>query len=406
MLAASKRTNAVYLLLMGPSVFGAIFRSFEIAQVGSVSSVITALVLLALYKPKWPLLKIKWYFPVLWLVTTFLTLFVFYFYGPQTEYSQNKLIVFSLNIFIVIIALKLIVSDKSINLSQLGFLGIISSIVYLSTIFKSFGGGLFGSFFQTASLRIDADYSELTVATNTVAILAGLGIALLIGDLVDKKISFFSKIINLLILLVGLLSLNMIGQRLFILSPVICIFSVLTCRPINRKFFLFIFFISIIFIILVILIGLQTNNPYILSIFTPQATTMEALNRSKNWDAAIYLIQDSPVFGHGLGGYYIEGYSMAGEGTYAHNLILELLTETGLVGTAIIIVPMILFLIYYRRELFIARIASGATIIPLWILDLIHAMVSHDLRQSSALFATTAIMWGYLAANYKRHKLS
>lgn len=123
-----KRTNAVYLLLMGPSVFGAIFRYFEIDSIGSVSSVITGLCILALSKPRWPLLKIKWGFPVLWLVTTFLTLSIFYFYGPKTEYSQEKLILFFLNTLITAIALKLIVSDKSINLSQLGFLGVTSSI--------------------------------------------------------------------------------------------------------------------------------------------------------------------------------------------------------------------------------------------------------------------------------------
>lgn len=398
----NKRTNAVYLLLMGPSVFGAIFRYFEIASIGSVSSVITGFVILALYKPRWPLLKIKWRLPVLWLVTTFLTLFIFYFYGPQTEYSQNKLTLFLLNIFIVIAALRLIVGDKSINLSQLGFLGIISSIVYLSAISKSFGELSFGGFFRTASLRINADYAELTVATNAIAILAATGIAILIGDLADKKTSFVSNWLNLSILLIGFLLLNMVGQRLFILSPIICIFSLLVCHPINRKLILSIFATSVVIIVIVITYGLQTNNPYILSMFIKQATTAEALNRSINWESAIDLIQDSPVFGHGLGGYYVAGYSMPGDGTYAHNLILELLTETGLVGTAIISVPMILFLIYYNRELFITRVASGATIIPLWILDFIHAMVSHDLTKSSALFATTAVIWGYLAAMHSK----
>lgn len=93
---------------------------------------------------------------------------------------------------------------------------------------------------------------------------------------------------------------------------------------------------------------------------------------------------------------------MPGDGTYAHNIMLELLTETGLVGTAIISVPMILFLIYYNKELFITRVASGATIIPLWVLYFIHAMLNHDLTKSSSLLATTAIIWGYLAAMHPK----
>lgn len=135
----------------------------------------------------------------------------------------------------------------------------------------------FGNFFQTASLRVNAGYAELTVATIAIAILSATGIALLIGDLADKKPSFISNTLNVSILLIGFLLLNMVGQRLFILSPLICVFSLLVCRPINRKIILSAFVTSVVIIVIVMTYGLQTNNPYILSMFINQATTSEVL---------------------------------------------------------------------------------------------------------------------------------
>lgn len=75
-------------------------------------------------------------------------------------------------------------------------------------------------------------------------------------------------------------------------------------------------------------------------------------SRQYEWKKAWLIFQSAPLFGHGWGSYSVQGFMIDGlpdfdnRGrtgvlyTHSHNLILQLLAETGLVGTLLVVVAM------------------------------------------------------------------
>jgi len=168
------------------------------------------------------------------------------------------------------------------------------------------------------------------------------------------------------------------------------------CRAKNKEITRVMPLLFIIILLGIILVGLYSENAFIARVFDTSQPLSSRLNRVTNWDAAISRIQDTPLLGHGLGGYYIDNDSLPGSGTYAHNLVLELLSETGFFGAIIILVPVVLFFIIGQiRHIRMFRTAGGGSLVPLLVMDFAHAMISHDIRTSYVLFAVTAVLWAH-----------
>lgn len=113
------------------------------------------------------------------------------------------------------------------------------------------------------------------------------------------------------------------------------------------------------------------------------------------WQKAWQVFQDHPLFGVGLGGYAAESVRLevamgfAGQWseswlfTHCHNLILQLLAETGLLGTAVVVGGLCwAFLPFFRKEQ--ANVHSLLVVLLAMVL-LLHSMVEYPLWYMSFL---------------------
>jgi len=104
---------------------------------------------------------------------------------------------------------------------------------------------------------------------------------------------------------------------------------------------------------------------------------------------ALSIFSEHPILGSGFGGYE----SITGEG-WPHNFLLELLCETGLVGTFMFLMIMIVPLIKNKKNYY--HLTSSGMFFFLVLLGLfVRVLVSADFRESielySAIFAITSV---------------
>lgn len=166
------------------------------------------------------------------------------------------------------------------------------------------------------------------------------------GNIINKSLSFATYGMIVLDLLTILIAGGRGGLVAYILFGII--FLVLTVRSKQITTQQVIKFI--LEIILVILGGL-----YIVRIASNSTVSTSGFNRLLGflngagdvgragiWNKAISSFINSPFVGHGIGSVFYE------VGQYSHNIFLDLLVETGLLGTLLFV----FFIIYYLRTLF------------------------------------------------------
>ena len=396
LITANIKILAIYFMLIGPIILGAVFQSFNIPSTGSLFSIIVSIFLLFFSKKVGINNYISIKNSLLWIIWVIIILSIFYIEGPKTTYSDNKITYFIINLLIYFLSISIIISDDSIDFWKLGQLSIISSMLFCAILFYTTPSVMPLSFFDISGIRSFTSDSGLVeeVPTNTASYMAAIGISLLSGSLISikpKKILIFS---SMLVIIFGFLILNLIGQRLYIVSPLLGIIILLFCKPKDTTIIKFAISFSLIGLSYLIFKGITSDIEFISSIFATDINLDERLNRSINWGSAIELILERPFLGFGLGGYYIDGYSMPGEGTYAHNLILELLSETGIVGTTLILSPVLFKFFFSPYRLYeLARCKNSASLIPFFVVLFSQSMISFDLRQSASMFALAAILW-------------
>jgi putative inorganic carbon (HCO3(-)) transporter len=400
---ANRKTIGVYFLLFGPMTLGVILRSFNLPYAGAYLSAVIGFLLLYLAPRTRPsAARANWRVPSAWLLLTVLVVVMFYFRGPQTEYSQSKLRLFLILLPVSLIALEHLVSNRDVSMWHLGMLGIVSAAVYYAGTLYQHPGVAPSSIWMTAGARFGAESVRETIASASLGLLGSYGIVLLVSSMVDARPRRSQACLSILALGIGVLVVNSAGQRLFWMTTCAGVLAPILCRPRNRL----LPWLAPVLVVgvfgAIIFVGLKTENKFVTGVLGRDREMLERLNRSDNWRAAFSLIAKKPLLGHGLGGYYVEGYSLPGEGTYAHNLFLELLTETGMLGTALLLYPILyLFLIPRGKYMRLCRTANGGTLLPLLVAVFLHAMISHDLRQSFLLFSVLAVQWAHLDVKEK-----
>lgn len=122
--------------------------------------------------------------------------------------------------------------------------------------------------------------------------------------------------------------------------------------------------LSLVFIILSINLGVWDSAG--MSRITAQLTEDEV--REELWNKAIGAFLESPVVGHGLGSiWWTVGY-------YSHNMITDLLAETGIIGTGIVLY--VLSLIFIRLSILYKMDKKFIFIILIFLGSLIHVIFS------------------------------
>ena len=163
--------------------------------------------------------------------------------------------------------------------------------------------------------------------------------------------------------------------------------------PKMKKRYLILASVGILIIVAVIIAGLSNESDLLISVFDSNETLFSRLNRATNFDTAIMFIKQSPFFGQGLGGYYIQGESNYGEAvSYAHNLILELLCEIGFVGTVLFFMPWLISRSLRENFKLTSRSANGGAILPIITVVLLRTMISSNLTYSAMLFSIFVVM--------------
>lgn len=94
---------------------------------------------------------------------------------------------------------------------------------------------------------------------------------------------------------------------------------------------------------------ISTTNPSVCDNFHLQklfCKTTELTNRTYYWQQALAIWKDNPIFGTGLGTFYNQSMKYVQtpgfQSAYAHNIVLQMLAETGVVGT----IPFVLLFSY------------------------------------------------------------
>jgi O-antigen ligase len=121
-----------------------------------------------------------------------------------------------------------------------------------------------------------------------------------------------------------------------------------------------------------------------------EAGGTSAGERLHNWESALDIISRAPVVGQGIGGWPIAMRRIDVRG-YPHNIIIETLTEGGVIGFLLLGTAMLFGL----RSLCSRNVYDdnrGLLVYLLFVNTLINAQVSGDLSDNRLLFATIGLM--------------
>jgi len=399
----NRETLGVFCLLLGPPLVGALFRAFGVAHVGAPASVILGAALLFSVRSRPRIAPARWRAPILWLVFTVVVLTASYLVGPKTEYSRSKLMTFVMGLVIGVPAVGFIVGNRCVDLRRLGMLALAGSALHYSITGQVWPEIIPSSILDPAGLRPLDKELALEVRPGYAGALACFGLMCLLAGIVRGRLKNIHYLQMFLATILGLLVINSIGQRLYVATVFLAAPVLLLCRPRSRLLSTSLAAIIISACVAMAAIGFVKGKIFFLQTFTPEKRTIfERINRDLNWGSAFRRIEERPLIGHGLGGYYLDEPDISsepGEGRYAHNLILELLSETGFAGAVLIVAPVIIFcFIPLGRRIFSLRTSSGQAMVFLLLYAFCYAMVCDDLRRSHLLFAIAAVLWAYMPA--------
>jgi O-antigen ligase len=390
-----------YLLLWGPMLLGSLLRCAGIEKLGTVAAYPAGLALLFLCRGKGERHgRLVRGLPGLWLLATLGVLCAAFAYGPMTPYAVKKLSFFVFYLCMAVPAFHTLQTSGRADLFGLGLFAFAAASVHLASIALRFPLMMPDGIFEPMGLREHLRFSgEALPENNVLAFLACSAVLMTAGGAVDRHRGPLGTALLLAVTVGGSLMVFSSGQRIWILGLVLGMLSIPAVRPGNRS--LRLIALVVLPAVASVLLGLAVarGNRLVARVYEGirygDGRILELVDRDRNFDSALNRIREKPLAGHGLGGYYVDGYSDPGQGTYPHNLVLELLSETGAVGTAVILAPpLLLFFLPLSGRARLLRTGASATAAPLLLMWSVTSMASWDLRFSSSVFALTAVMWG------------
>jgi len=379
-------SNGIYLFLFGMKTMGLLGIVLGYPGTGGKIACITgAIIFLSTKKITENLKRLNAHF--LYLLWIAAVLYLSYLLGPQTSYSREKLIMTIFNGIVLLIGYYYLINSTSADWYHIGQLGVISALLCLGIWVVQYPEVRPFGLIDIGAMRIAMESNrDILELRNNVSGMALLGFVLIYSSSPDAFLSFLTRVSLYLYILAAFIIMSWSGARLPFIIAVTASILILFTRPRYLKRYVVISSLLIITSVFVVLYGVSRQIPFISMVTDKSLAVSYRLNRDINWAAGYRRFIEKPILGHGLGGYYIEGYSSPGEGTYAHNLFLELLSETGVFGTAILYIPV--FLGKVRKTLsFKMRAENGAVVFPLLCFAFLQAMISFDLRTSIGLFS-------------------
>jgi O-antigen ligase len=407
----SSETLACAAFLLAPHVLGVSVEAVGLPIPGTVIAVaIAASILLS-----WPAPRLRAMFRVqrpaaAWLAAVVSVLALAYVLGPRNDYAVGKLVGFAVGTGLKTAGLFTLIRGRRVALMDLGIIAAVACVYYLSVLFYVTPALRPVGILTSGGLRL-ADTAlthggVVSAGGRSVALLAGWSLVMLAGSAAACKrarIGFARGCLLLAIAVAPILALNSSGQRAA-LAAVAAAALALACSKTGRnRWTVAIAGCSVLLVAAIVAHAAASNSPLLSQVLNDRHSFSERLNRSANWTAAVYRIDERPLLGHGLGGYYIDyAGPMRGDvaGRYPHNLFLELLVETGLLGTVVIAGPPLLAALRARPS-FLTW--SRESLLPLVVYCFVLANVTEDLRSTSTLFAMCAAFWPAARVARPRH---
>jgi len=392
-------TVGIYMLLFGMKTFGLVSIVFGHPGIGGKIAFIIGVTVLVfttsfgktLFNLRLPFIYFLWFFTVIYWA---------YLDGPQTLYCDNKLsksIIFGI---LFLVAFYYLLNSRVVDWLQLGQLGVLSALVILTVSIIAMPHLKPNSMLDIGAIRTQFDLKDLFEFRNLLGGVAVLSFALLLAATPDRFLTRLSLLNLLIYSSAAFIILAWGGSRLPLATAIAIVVSMLLVKPLYRKRYTIVTIGIGAVIFGLLLYGLSQHLQFISSAFDSSQSYSQRFNRTINWEAGLRRFFEKPIWGHGIGGYYIKGFSFPGEGTYAHNLVLELLVETGIVRTLLILLPLF-FLYNPLGSYFYARRANnGGAVFPLLLVLFLQSMISFDLSANIGFFS----MVGAIAASSKKKR--
>ncbi len=389
---SSRATIGVFCLLFGVPVLGYVANTVGYFGWGGDVIVVIGLLLLvskltlhtAILKSPVGLFFVAW---------SVLVVLFFFFIGPQTSYSWAMLIGYLKAVFLTFISFLVLFSDKSVNWTQLGLLGILSALILLGAAGRVDPGILPSSIFDVGSVRLLKKITETGLFTHQLGYLAILGFMFIYSKDVSQPRSVKNLIILAIALFVTVVLIGWSGARQGLFILLIGSGSIFLCKFEGKYKRYFVPAMAVGLLLFVTLFIGFARNPEIYGVlFDSEKSFTEKINRAGSFNTAFSLIAEDPLLGQGIGGYRFGDLLAGDEQHFAHNVLLDLLVQTGLIGTAVFFVPLILIPNYRKRFGRMRSEILGNVVLPVFVVMFLRLMVDSQLNGLGVFVGVIAAM--------------
>lgn len=256
---------------------------------------------------------------------------------------------------------------KNIKIHKL-FLGICLFFSLLEYFFPDIYFDVIKNFFTDESVirinnyLIQGRYVGLNLfpGLNAFFMAVGMGISIVsIWNKKEKKIA--SLIINIILFILYMIAILLTTSRAMLLASSISLLILVTIYThTNIKKRIKAIYVLGITLFIMIIIAMKFI-PDMLNVFGRMTDKTTIDNRLILYNFALDLFNEKPLLGQGINtfvGLTFMNSEMI-EKTFAHNVVIQLLAETGLIGTIAIILPFVCTLIITIKKVFKAKVLLG-----------------------------------------------
>ncbi len=139
-------------------------------------------------------------------------------------------------------------------------------------------------------------------------------------------------------------------------------------------------------------VAAETMNARVVAVLQDAGSVGAAAGRVERAEEALALFRAHPLFGVGIGGFDLaRGYGDGLRGDYAHNIVLEVACELGVLGLALLVALVVPAVVEAVRSVARTRsreeFAAAAAVLAVLTYFLVNAMFSGDLNDNRLLFA-------------------
>lgn len=319
--------------------------------------------------------------------------FIFYLLGDGSDYASSKMFNIVFHGSVMLFGYYVYLKSHNVNNFNLGYILILTSITYISFVINYYGFSV-GSiidyeWFRQSSMAYDyVNEDNIILGYQEVGMVSLFGIGIVISDLkFNVKQAIALAIIAFQIIMTS-------GARQAIFGFVIIIFLRFVFFNETRKSMKVIyaiigFIVCSLFVYWILLHGGEKA-----------ASTLSSgeSDRDLIFTDAIRIFNTSPVFGVGLGGFATN--TVIDNIAWPHNFFLEILCETGIIGSALLFVIVLNSWIRNKVSLKLQTAHYSFFFLVVAVLFL-RVMVSSDLGESIELFSA-AFVCGALHTTYRK----